>query len=216
MHVTAKLIGKGFILLAGLALIAIIILAADLRKMDFSNPLSREGWQLPDQVIEKLSIQPGQTVADIGSGDGYFTFRLAQEVGPDGIVFAVDVDEEVVEKLRKKAAQSDHRNIRVVLGKLDDPRLTEQQVDLAFLCHSYHHIENRNAYFALLKTYLKPSGRLAVIDLKPIPLVRILLPHDHWIAKETIEKELQQVGYQKLKGFELLPAQNFQLFSAGS
>lgn len=201
-------------LLIGLALIVLVILAVDFRKMDFSNLFSREGWQLPDPVLEALDIHPGQKVADIGSGDGYFTFRLAERVGAAGVVFAVDVDEETVNKLETRVAESVFQNITVVLGKVDDPMLPDHDVDLAFLCHSYHHIENREAYFELLRSYLKPRGHLAIIDLKPIPLARILLPPGHWISSEAIKQELDRVQFRKTKEWDFLPAQNFQLFAS--
>jgi len=208
-----RTIRRGIILLAGLALVGVVIFAADLRKMDLSNAWSREGWQLPDQVLEALDIRSGQKVADIGCGDGYFTFRLAEKVGTEGIVFAVDVDEETVEDLVKKVAQSNYRNIQVVLGEIDDPVLPDRDIDLVFLCHSYHHIKNREAYFELLRSYLKPGGQLSVIDLKPIPLIRLLLPPGHWISKEAIEQELGRVQFKRTKEWEFLPGQNFQLFA---
>src|SRR5262247_686823 len=122
--------------------------------------LSRDQWQQRDRVIESLEIRPGDRVADIGSGGGYFTFRLAKAVGADGKVYAVDVDKELNDALARRAKDEGYANVEIILAKADDP-LLPSAVDLIFTSNTYHHLQNRTAYFANLKKYLKPNGRIA-------------------------------------------------------
>jgi len=118
--------------------LVLIALASSCRssKNGLQNLSSRDGWQLPDQVLKTLDIRPGQKVADNGSGDGYCTFRLAEKLGASRTVFAVEIDEKAVDRLREKAAQPNHHNITVVSSEPNDPRLLTSDIDLAFLSHS--------------------------------------------------------------------------------
>ena len=176
----------------------------------------RAGWQHPDRVIASLRISPGDHVADIGAGDGYFTFLLADAVGPEGMVYAVEVTENKVRKLSKRVERDTYANIEVILGKLDDPLLPDGTVDLVFLCNTYHHIENRPAYFSQLRTDLRQHGRVAIIDLRDdlsgIP--RLFVPSGHWTAKGVLYEEMEAAGYVHMSSFSYLPVQNFEIFSA--
>jgi ubiquinone/menaquinone biosynthesis C-methylase UbiE len=192
---------------------AIIFLGPDLTKTDWTAIGSRAWWQLPERVITSLKVEPGDTVADIGAGDGYFTFRLAEAVGPDGRVFAVEVNDELVDTLRRKAREENHSSVQAVKGEFDDPLLPDGELDLIFLCNSYHHIKNRAEYFARLRNDLRPGGRVAIIDMKVSALVRLTVPAGHWTTVETMHGEMQEAGYRPIAGFDFLPAQNFVLFS---
>jgi len=110
--------------------------------------LAPHWWQLPDEVIDSLNIKPGDHVSDIGAGGGYFTFILADAVGPNGKVYAVDVDEEITVELEDTVSESGHENIVVVLGEFEGPLLPDGTIDLVFLCNTYHHIEDRADYFS--------------------------------------------------------------------
>ncbi len=193
--------------------VSYMLVGPDLTKMDYGNIFSRSGWQLPSQVIESLEIQPGDRVADIGSGDGYFTFQLAEAVGTNGKVYAVEVDEELVDELTRKARDGGYDNVVVVQGEYDDPLLPDGEIDLVFLCNSYHHIKDRVAYFDQMRKDLSPKGRVAVIDLKVSFLVRLLAPAGHWTTVETMTVEMQKANYSRRHNFDYLPAQNFAVFS---
>ena len=94
--------------------LAFLLVAPDLTKMDYGSLFSRAAWQLPDRVIDSLEIRPGDRVADIGAGVGYFTFRLADAVGPSGKVYAVEVDDDLVAGLERGAREAGHDNVFVV------------------------------------------------------------------------------------------------------
>lgn len=118
--------------------------------------------QVP-RVIETLVIPPGSRVADIGAGSGLFSRPIAQHLGRAGVVYAVDIDPGLLKIIDRRAKEENLTNIRTILAATDDPKLPEQ-VDLAFICDALHHIGNQAAYFKTLAKYIKPGGRIAVID----------------------------------------------------
>lgn len=186
-----------------------------LSKLDYGNLYHRAGWQLPNKVIIALDIEPGDRVADIGAGGGYFTFRLAEVVGQEGLVYAVDVDQEVTEDLREKASRDNYENVVVILGEFDNPLLPDGTIDLVFLCNTYHHIDKRVDYFAKLKVDLTSQGRLAVVDMKDdlSGLLRLFTTSEHWTPRQLMLDEMAKAGYHHAGSFEFLPLQNLEIFS---
>ena len=118
--------------------------------------------QVP-RVVEALAVKPGMKVADLGSGSGLFTRPLAKAVVPDGVVYAIDVDAALLKIVERSAKEAGIANVSTVLAATDDPKLPEP-VDLIFICDTLHHIGNQGAYLKKLRQYLKPGGRVAVID----------------------------------------------------
>ncbi len=118
--------------------------------------------QVP-RVVAALELAPGMKVADVGSGSGLFTRPIAKAVAPGGIAYAVDIDAALLKIVERSAVEQNVPNVRVVHAAAADPRLPEP-VDLAFICDTLHHIERQDAYLKTLKGYLKPGGRVAVID----------------------------------------------------
>jgi ubiquinone/menaquinone biosynthesis C-methylase UbiE len=118
--------------------------------------------QVP-RVIESLVIPPGSKVADVGAGSGLFSRPLAQHIGRAGVLYAVDIDPGMLKIIDRRSQEEKLTNIRTILAATDDPKLPEQ-VDLAFICDALHHIGNQAAYFKTLAKYIKPGGRIAVID----------------------------------------------------
>jgi ubiquinone/menaquinone biosynthesis C-methylase UbiE len=172
----------------------------------------RARWQNPDEVVRVLGIKPGETVADLGAGGGYFAFRLARAVGPTGKVYAVDVDPAMVDYLRARANQEGFKNIEVALASENDPRLPTAQVDLVFTCNTYHHLTQRPTYFARLKQYLRPDGRIAIIDYSGGTgfLARIF---GHSTPNAVVRDEMNAAGYSLEAAFDILPRQTFLVFA---
>src|SRR5437867_3029293 len=100
----------------------------------------------PQEIVQSLGLKPGDVVADIGSGSGLFTRPLARTVQPGGKVYAVDIDKELLEHVEKTAKEQNIANITTIVGENDSPRLPPATVDLAFICDTLHHIENRQTY----------------------------------------------------------------------
>jgi ubiquinone/menaquinone biosynthesis C-methylase UbiE len=120
-----------------------------------------------DDVVSKLGLMPGMIVADIGAGTGLFEGALAGAVSPGGTVYAVDVEQGLLDHISQRAKELKVNNVRVVLGKFTDPALPVRNVDVALINDVLHHIEDRQTYLKNLAGYLKPGGRIAVIDFRP-------------------------------------------------
>jgi arsenite methyltransferase len=180
----------------------------------FMNASWRDRWQQPEAVIQSLSLQPGNQVADLGAGGGYFTFRLADAVGPTGKVYAVDIDKGNLEYIASQAAQKGYRNVETILAKPDDPLLPATGVDLIFTCNTYHHLTERTVYFESATRYLKPDARVAIIDLSGKSWIFRIL--GHWTPKETSRSEMEAAGYTLTNDFEFLSRQTFQVFQKSS
>ncbi len=117
-----------------------------------------------DEVIARLGLKPGDVVADIGSGSGSFSIPMAKAVAPNGILYAVDIDQAMLDHVSARAKAAGATNLRTVLGEYDDPKLPVKNVDVAFFHRVLHMIEHRQAYLNATAKYLKPDGRVVVID----------------------------------------------------
>jgi len=173
--------------------------------------LNRDQWQQPQKVVDSLQIRVGAVVADLGAGGGYFTFRLADAVGQAGKVFAVDVDPEMTELIEARARKDARKNVETILAKPADPMLPASGVDLIFTSNTYHHFDNRVAYFANLRKYLRPGARVAVIDFDRRAWAEGLLRH--YTPSEFIKRELEQAGYALENEFDFLDRQSFLVFT---
>jgi arsenite methyltransferase len=171
----------------------------------------RDEWQQPETVIRSLGIGSGDHVADLGSGSGYFTFRLAKTVGPAGKVYAVDIDRGLNDALASRSQAEAIGNIEVILAKPDDPLLPPGAVDLIFTSNTYHHIENRARYFANARKYLRPGGRVAIIDFNSNDWLASL--GGHYTSGDTIKQEMLQAGYTVQEEFNFVERQSFIVFA---
>ncbi len=174
----------------------------------------RDQWQQPQKVIETLALRPGDLVADLGSGSGYFTFRLAAAVGPQGKVYAVDVDREMNDLVAQAVKEKTIGNVEVILARLDDPLLPPTGVDLVLTVNTYHHFENRVAYFQKLRKYLRPGGRIAVIDFDRRAWFEEMWKH--YTPAEFIKREMEQAGYGLQRELTFLDRQSFLIFAPAS
>ncbi len=168
----------------------------------------RDNWQKPDEVLKAMNLQPGQVIADIGAGDGYFTRRFAAAVGSTGKAIGVEIDSAAVRAMTAEAQRLGLTNYEARLVPAEDPRLAPESVDVIFVCDTYHHIDNRVPYFTRVKAALRTGGRLFIIDFP-----RTTQTTGHNVNKEELVKELAQAGYRPTKEFDfLLPRQIFLEF----
>jgi ubiquinone/menaquinone biosynthesis C-methylase UbiE len=166
----------------------------------------------PDQVIALLNLKRGDVVADIGAGSGVFTRRFAQAVGPEGKVYAVDIDKELLNYNRERIEEAKLNYVEFILGEYDDPKLPPGSVDLAFICDALHHIEHRQVYLSRLHSGLKDKGRLAIIDYKTN------WPPGHEPMEFSVDDLLtwtQKAGFQKSGEFDLISDAFFMIFEPG-
>ncbi len=167
----------------------------------------------PDQIIEAIALKPGQSIADIGSGGGYFSLRFAKIAGEEGRVYAVDTKPEFLEYIKNSAKKEGLNNVipTLVLGdKLDLP---EKSLDLVFMRNVAHHIPNRIEYFKNLKRFLKPGGRIVIIEYKKGKIFTFRGLFGHYVPKETIIREMEEAGYLLKKEFNFLPEQHFTIYA---
>ncbi len=162
----------------------------------FERP-ERAKWQKPDEVVKRIGLRPGQIVADIGAGSGYFSRRFAAAVRPGGFVFACDIDQVMLRYIQDRCKEKKIDNIVTVLAATWSPMLPPQSVDVIFLCNTTHHIKNRVQYFRTLKKVLKPGGRIVIVDFfkRKLPIGP---PPDHKLARAVVLHELKEAGYELL------------------
>jgi ubiquinone/menaquinone biosynthesis C-methylase UbiE len=173
----------------------------------FDDP-ARDAWQKPHEVIQALELKPDAVVADIGAGTGYFSARLATML-PQGKVFAVDVEPDMVKHLAQRAKKEGRSNMQAVQGAFDDPKLPAK-VDLMLFVDVHHHIDQREQYFTNLQRYLQPGGRVAIIDFRPdAPMGP---PKRSRVSADKVKAELKAAGYSLAEEHGFLPNQYFLIF----
>jgi ubiquinone/menaquinone biosynthesis C-methylase UbiE len=170
----------------------------------------REREEQPRKAIEMIDLKPTDVVADIGAGSGYFTFRIAGKV-PRGKVLAVDIQPEMLDLIRKTAAEQKVTNVEPVLGKEDDPTLPPGGVDVVLMVDAYHEFEHpREMMLAVMKA-LKPGGRVIDIEYRAedpnVPIKEL-----HKMTEAQAVREMQAVGLKHVKTLKDLPQQHFMVF----
>lgn len=173
---------------------------------------ARDAHQKPREVITALDLKPGEVIADIGSGSGYFTLRLAAHVGETGRVYGVDIEPEMVRHLNRRVRDAGLRNVHAVLADPDDPLLSEP-VDRFLIVDTWHHVENQVKYLVLMRKALKPGGQVIMIDFqkKDLPLGPPLAMK---ISREDLIQQMEASGFRVVKEHTFLPYQYFLVFAA--
>jgi len=173
----------------------------------------RDEYQKPHEVLTALNIKPGEVIADIGAGTGYFTFRLAHHVGDKGKVYAVDVSPDMIRHINRRSRDTQATNVVAILADNDDPLLPEQSVNRIFICDVWHHVENQTKYLSLMKKMLKPGGEIVMIDFhkKELPFGP---PMQMKIAREDLIKQMETNGFRLAKEHTFLPHQYFLVFAS--
>ncbi len=178
--------------------------------IEYLDKPERAEWQKPDAVVKALGLQGSETVADLGAGSGYFTFRFAKALRT-GKVVATDVDPEMVRHMHRKVMAEHLANVRVVLTDPKDPGIPSD-ADVAFVCDVIHHVADRDARLHRGFEEMKPGARLVVIEFKEGKLPQGP-PEAVKIPKAKLVSMLEGVGFKlRLERRELLPYQHFLVF----
>jgi predicted methyltransferase len=129
----------------------------------------RDAWQKPDQIMDALGIADGSTVADIGAGAGWFTIRVARRVGPNGTVYAEDVQRQMLEAIRRRVSREGLLNVQARLGIGPDPNLPARAIDAILVVDVYPEVDDRDrvTFLRNLARALKPNGRIGIVNYKP-------------------------------------------------
>jgi len=177
----------------------------------FDDP-DRDAWQRPEEVIRHAGVATGMTVADLGAGTGYFSVRLARAVGSDGRVLAIDVEPNLVEHIRARAAHDALPWIVPVLGAADDPKLPPRGVDVVLIVDTWHHIDARERYLGKIAAGLKPGGTVTIVDFKKGDFP-VGPPNAHKLPAQAVVEEFTDGGWTVVKRIEDLPYQYLLVFT---
>jgi len=185
-------------LLAALSGLAVVVV----HTCQSSRDETREEWQKVPEIVRALGIAAGSSVADIGAGGGFFTIRLAREVGAGGRVYAVDVADDDLRRLRERSKKEGLSQVEVVAGTRDNPRLVEGSIDAALIVNAYHEMRQHQAMLAVIRRALKPNGRLVIVE----PIVesrrgetRDRQESSHEIEPRYVEADLREAGFEVIE-----------------
>jgi len=181
------------------------------RAKSWDSP-DRGAWQKPEAVMRLLGAQRGDTVADLGAGTGYFTRLLSSVVGPEGRVYAVDIEQAMLDHIRGREDILFPQNIVTVLATPDDPKLPDGELDLIFTANTWHHIDDRLNYLERLRRALKPYGRLVIVDWHEGDLPEGP-PAGHKLSRDAVVQELQKGGWTLTSESVALPYQYLLVFA---
>lgn len=171
----------------------------------------REQEESCAEMLKALNVQPGQTVCDLGCGNGFYTLQLAEMVGEKGKVFAVDIQPEMLHLLSLRAQELKHTNITPILGSVANPKLPAGQVDLILLVDVYHEFSHPEQMLKRMRESLSPKGRIALVEYrKEDPSVPILELHK--MSKKQILREYEPNGFKLVEEYDKLPWQHLMFF----
>jgi len=173
----------------------------------------RSKWQKPDAVVRALEVRPGQTIAEIGAGPGYFTLRIAKAVGKKGRILAAEVEPKMIALLRDRLARKKVTNVTPILGLPNDPLFPEGLADQILIINTFHHFPSGVAYLRGLKRFLKPKGRLINIDFHAREL-QVGPPVGEKISREAFINMAGKAGYAVVSEHSFLAYQYFLVLAA--
>lgn len=168
----------------------------------------RDAWQKPEQIMDALGIADGAIVADLGAGGGWFTIRLARRVGPNGIVYAEDIQRPMLEAITRRVQREGLNNVRTMLGTPDDPRLPAGALDAVLIVDAYHEVEDPVRLLRNVASALTATGRVGVVDFKnegggPGPA------SDERVDPAAIVRDAETAGLRLIRRETFLPYQYF-------
>jgi precorrin-6B methylase 2 len=173
----------------------------------------RASEEQPQLVLDALEIKPGQTIADLGAGSGYYSFRIAPLVGPAGKVLAIDIEPRMLEAIAERARREHVGNVATVHSSAQDPNLAPGSVDLLFMVDVYHELEYPYEVMTKVRAALKRGGRVALVEYRgedPDVLIKPL----HKMSERQVRREMQAAGFRHVKTVRTLPLQHLIIFEA--
>lgn len=173
-------------------------------------------WQGTEEIMERLHLKAGDIVADIGAGSGYFTIPLASRVGEKGLVFAEDIQIEMVNYISRKVENLKLKNVRVIFGKTDDPSLLDNFFDLVFLANTYHELGKPISLLENIKKDLRYYGKLAIIDWDPSKKSPFGPPIEEKVPEDIVIQEVERTGFELVEKHNFMPYHYFLVFKKKS
>ncbi len=178
---------------------------------DWLERPERREEERPDLLVEALNLRHGDAVADIGAGSGYYSWRAAERVGPKGSVYAVDIQQEMLDLLAKKMADRKITNVKGVLGTLTDPKLPPGSIDVALMVDVYHEFDHPYEMIRAICNALKPGGRVVFVEFRAedpkVPIKEV-----HKMSEEQVRKEMAAQPLTWVETSNVLPWQHIIVF----
>jgi len=178
---------------------------------DWLTRPERESDERPDQALDAIGIRRGSTVADIGAGVGYFTWRLADRVGASGVVYGEDIQQPMLDLLTKNMSAKHLTNVRAVLGTVDDPKLPRDSIDLVLLVDVYHEFSEPEKMLDRIRESMKSGGRIVFLEYRAED-PEVPIKAEHKMTVNQVRAEVQPEGYRFDKTIEVLPQQHIIIF----
>ena len=178
---------------------------------DWLERPEREDEEKPELLLKALKLKPGDAVADIGAGTGYYSWRMAKAVGESGLVYAVDIQQEMLDLLAKKMAERKIRNVKGVLGTITDPKLKTNSLDLVLMVDVYHEFDHPREMLQAICQALKPDGRVVFVEFRAedpkVPIKEV-----HKMSAAQVRKEMSVQPLEWVETIETLPWQHIIIF----
>ena len=172
----------------------------------------RDDEENASESFDKLDLKPGMVLCDLGCGNGYWTLPMAKKVKENGAVYAVDIQQEMLQKLGARAERAGLKNIRPVLGKVDDPKLPADELDLLLMVDVYHEFSHPQSMLWEIRRALKPTGVVALLEYREedpsVPIKPL-----HKMSKRQIMKEYEANGFKLVRDYNELPWQHLMFFA---
>ena len=177
---------------------------------------SRDAWQRPDEVVAALAIRPGQRIADVGCGTGYFTLRLLRATGATGHVLAIDVQQEMLDLLERRLDATEKTRVTLRRNPPDRPLLAADAVDLVLCANTLYEVDEADAerFVKSMADGLVPGGRLAVLEWRP-ERMRLGPPVGIRLSSARIRELAERAGLSQVEDLALLPTHSFLVFAKG-
>lgn len=173
---------------------------------------SREREEECSKLLEALKIKPGQTVCDLGCGNGFYTLRLAKQVGPKGKVWAVDIQPEMIDMLKERAESRGVTNLEPILGSVVSPKLPAEKMDLVLIVDVYHEFSHPEQMLKEIRESLAPKGRVALVEYRAEDPAVPIFPL-HKMSQQQVMKELPANGFKLVGQYDELPWQHVFFFA---
>ncbi|MCP4885371.1 MAG: methyltransferase domain-containing protein [Planctomycetaceae bacterium] len=172
----------------------------------------RDEEERASESFQQLKLTEGMVVCDLGCGNGYWTLPMARDVGAEGRVLAVDIQREMLQKLRERSARIKLNNIEPILGVVNDPRLPKAEVDLVLMVDVYHEFSHPESMLWSIRRSLNPEGVVALLEYREedpsVPIKPL-----HKMSKSQIMKEYQANGFKLVREYNKLPWQHLMFFA---
>jgi len=186
-------------------ILRLILLSLFIFFLTGNGQTGRDNWQQPQRVLDSLGVEAGMIIGEVGAGDGYFTYHLANRVGDSGRVYANDIDDGELEKIRNKIKKDNIKNIITVLGESTETNFPDSTMEMVFMVYVFHHLDEPESFFHNLTRVLKPGAPVIILERDPDK-------HGgrsgHFYPREKVISIIKESGYRLEKMFTFLARDN--------